>query len=199
MVTGARRDRPSMVGAVCVPPLIAGVVRVGVVRVGDVPNTSAPVPVSSVSAAARLADEGAPRNSATPAARPDTPVSIGKPVQLVKMPLNGVPRRGARRVGALLNTARPVPVSSVMVAARFADVGAARNAATSAARPETPVEIGRLTQLARLPDAGVPSAAAVSVGPFSTGAVSVLLISVCAVLVVAGDEIGRASCRERVS
>jgi hypothetical protein len=48
-----------------VPPITSGDVKL-VVNVGDVPNTSAPVPVSSVTAAARLADDGVPRNVRMP-------------------------------------------------------------------------------------------------------------------------------------
>lgn len=51
-----------------------GVPRAGVVRVGDVPNTSAPVPVSPVTADARFALEGVPRNVATPDPRDVIPV-----------------------------------------------------------------------------------------------------------------------------
>ena len=43
-----------------------GVPKFGVVKVGDVAKTAAPVPVSSVSAAARFAEVGVPRNVATP-------------------------------------------------------------------------------------------------------------------------------------
>jgi hypothetical protein len=49
-----------------VAPVIAGVAIVGLV-----PKTSAPVPVSSVTAAAKLADDGVAKKVATPAPRPD--------------------------------------------------------------------------------------------------------------------------------
>ena len=48
----------------------------GVTRVGVLANTSAPVPVSSVTAEARFAEDGVARNVATPVPRPDTPVLI---------------------------------------------------------------------------------------------------------------------------
>jgi hypothetical protein len=51
-----------------------GVPRAGVTSVGLLANTSAPVPVSSVTAAARLAEEGVPRNVATPAPSEVIPV-----------------------------------------------------------------------------------------------------------------------------
>ena len=72
--------------------------RDGVVSDGLVANTSDPLPVSSVTAAARLALDGVARNVATPVARPDTPVLTGKPVQLVSVPEVGVPRTGAVNV-----------------------------------------------------------------------------------------------------
>jgi hypothetical protein len=86
--------------------------RVGVVRVGDVANTKSPLPVSSVSAAAKLADDGVAKNVATLAAKPETPVEIGRPVQLVRVPEDGVPKAGVTSVGELANTKAPVPVSS---------------------------------------------------------------------------------------
>jgi hypothetical protein len=43
---------------------------VGVVKVGEVAKTKAPLPVSSVTADARLADDGVARNVATPVPRP---------------------------------------------------------------------------------------------------------------------------------
>jgi hypothetical protein len=55
--------------------------------------------VTPVRAAAKLVALGVPRNVATPVPRPDTPVEIGKPVALVKTPLDGVPRAGVTSVG----------------------------------------------------------------------------------------------------
>src|ERR1051325_9703536 len=63
----------------------------GDVIVGPVPNTAAPVPVSSVSADARFALEGVAKNVATLLPSPLTPVLIGNPVQLLNVPLDGVP------------------------------------------------------------------------------------------------------------
>ena len=78
---------------------IVGLVIVGVVSVADaivglVPNTSAPLPVSSVTAAFRLALDGVARNVATPVPRPLMPVATGRPVQLVNVPDCGVPSFG---------------------------------------------------------------------------------------------------------
>jgi len=53
---------------------------VGEAIVGDVPNTSAPLPVSPVTAEARFAELGVPKKVATFAPRPATPVEIGRPV-----------------------------------------------------------------------------------------------------------------------
>src|SRR5206468_3398783 len=82
-----------------VPPVIAGVAIVGLV-----PKTAAPVPVSSVRAASRFADDGVPRKVATPVPSPVTPVLIGKPVQLVSSPEAGVPSVGLLKVGLASTT-----------------------------------------------------------------------------------------------
>ena len=63
---------PSTVQLLNVPDV--GVPRTGVTRAGLVANTSAPVPVSSVTAAARFADDGVPRNVATPVPNDVIPV-----------------------------------------------------------------------------------------------------------------------------
>jgi hypothetical protein len=97
----------------------------GVTRVGVLANTSAPLPVSSVTADAKLAEEGVAKKVATLAARPETPVEIGKPVQFVRVPEFGVPKTGVTRVGVLANTKAPVPVSSEMIPANSEDVVAA--------------------------------------------------------------------------
>jgi hypothetical protein len=162
-----------------VTPLI-----VGVVIVGDVAKTLTPVPVLSVRAEERLAEEGVPKKVATPAPRPETPVEIGRPVTFVIVPEAGVPRAGVTRigltrvvpdpivgvlstalvrVGPLEKTRLPVPVSSVTMLARLADVGVVRNVLTPAAMPVT-LPTGRPVQLERLPDVGVPSAGVTKVG-----------------------------------
>jgi hypothetical protein len=92
---------------------------------GDVANTKAPLPVSSVTADAKFAEEGVAKNVATFAARPETPVEIGKPVQFVRVPEFGVPKTGVTRVGVLANTKAPVPVSSEITPANSEDVVAA--------------------------------------------------------------------------
>ena len=61
-----------------------GVPKLGVTSVGLVANTNEPEPVSSVTAEAKLALVGVPKNVATPVPRPLTPELIGKPVQLVQ-------------------------------------------------------------------------------------------------------------------
>ena len=78
------------VGRVNVPELTM-VDMFGVVRVGDVPNTNNPDPVSSVTAAAKLAEFGVAKNVAIPVPRPDIPVLTGNPVALVNVAELGVP------------------------------------------------------------------------------------------------------------
>jgi hypothetical protein len=57
-----------------VPTRAEGVPRAGVTNVGELANTSAPDPVSSLTAAARFALDGVPRNVATPEPRLVSPV-----------------------------------------------------------------------------------------------------------------------------
>lgn len=97
---------------------LLGVPRAGVTSVGDVANTAAPVPVSSVKAARRLALLGVAKKAATFVPRPEMPVETGRPVALVRTAALGVPRAGVTRVGDVLNTTSPVPVSSVNCPAR---------------------------------------------------------------------------------
>jgi len=136
----------------------------GVIRVGVLAKTTDPLPVSSVRHWAKLAEVGVARNVATLVPSPLTPVDIGSPVQLVSVPLVGVPRRGVTRVGEVAKTFAPVPVSSVSAAAKLAELGVARNAATPVPSPLTPVEIGRPVQLVSVPLEGVPRRGVTSVG-----------------------------------
>ena len=94
----------------------ATVPRTGVTRVGDVANTFKPVPVLSVNAVSKLADDGVPKNVATLAAKPDTPVEIGNPVAFVKiLPAATVPKTGDVKVGDVARTTvLPVPVTAVI-------------------------------------------------------------------------------------
>ena len=75
----------------------------GVTNVGVLANTFAPVPVSSVRAANKFALDGVVKNVATPVPKLDTPVAIGKPVQLVNVPLCGVPSTGVTKVELVNN------------------------------------------------------------------------------------------------
>lgn len=100
--------------------------KVGVVSDGDVAKTNAPEPVSSVTAAAKFDDEGVAKNVATLAAKPDTPVDIGKPVQFVSVPEDGVPKAGVTKVGDVAKTRFPEPVSSEITLANWDDVVAAK-------------------------------------------------------------------------
>jgi hypothetical protein len=63
-----------------------GAVKVGDAIVGLVPNTNAPVPVSFVTAAIKLAELGVAKNVATFAPKPLMPDATGNPVQLVNVP-----------------------------------------------------------------------------------------------------------------
>ena len=85
----------------------------GVTKVGVLANTAAPVPVSSVRTAAKFALDGVARNVATFAARPETPVAIGKPVQFVNVPEVGVPRIGVTMTMLVLVQALMFPLATV--------------------------------------------------------------------------------------
>lgn len=135
---------------------LAGVPSTGVTNVGDVANTSDPLPVSFVTAAAKLALVGVPRKVAMPAARPVTPVEIGNPVALVSTPAEGVPMSGVTKDGEVANTKDPDPVSLVTAEARFALVGVPRNVAIPVASPLTPVLIGNPVAFVNTPAEGVP-------------------------------------------
>lgn len=74
---------------------------------------------------------------------PVTPVASGSPVALVKTAALGVPNAGVIRVGEFAKTRLPLPVSSVIEAARFIDDGVTSHVATPdagviAPKPPTP-------------------------------------------------------------
>ena len=92
----------------------AGVPKAGVTKVGDVANTTAPDPVSSDTAVRRLAEDGVAKKVATPVPKPDTPVEIGKPVALVNVADDGVPKAGVTKAGLVARTTAPEPVEVVL-------------------------------------------------------------------------------------
>ena len=103
------------VAAEATPVPVGNPLMTGVASVGLVPNTAAPEPVSSVIAEARLALDGVPSHVAMPAPRPDTPVEIGRPVALVRVAEDGVPKAGVASDGEVAKTRLPVPVAPVEV------------------------------------------------------------------------------------
>jgi len=171
--------RPEAVPVMFVPTNALGVPKAGVTKVGEVANTAAPLPVSSVKAAAKFALLGVAKKVATPVPNPDTPVLIGKPVAFVKVPLVGVPRMGVTRVGDVANTKAPDPVSSVIAEAKLALEGVAKRVATPVPKPLTPVEIGRPVAFVKTAELGVPRAGVTSVGEFdnTTLVVPVLVVT----------------------
>lgn len=106
--------KPDAVPVMLVPTRAEGVPKAGVTKVGEVANTNEPEPVSSVTADAKLAEDGAPRNVATPEPSPSTPVLIGNPVPFVKTMAVGVPSAGVTNVGDVDSTTLPVPVDVVV-------------------------------------------------------------------------------------
>jgi len=106
---------PSAQFSVSVPLEIVGavfvsirLVIVAVVSVGDVAKTASPLPVSSVRHEARFAEDGVARKVPTFVPSPLTPVDIGSPVQLVSVPLEGVPRTGVTKVGEVSESVSPL-------------------------------------------------------------------------------------------
>jgi hypothetical protein len=153
-----------------------GVPNTGVTSVGEVANTNDPVPVSSVTAVARLAELGVPRKVDTPAPKPVIPPN-GRPVQFVSVPEDGVPNTGVTSVGEVANTNDPEPVSSVTAVARLAELGVPRKLDTPAPKPVIPPN-GKPVQLVSVPEDGVPNTGVTSVGVFSVGVFSVGVASV---------------------
>src|SRR5205814_7190360 len=125
-----------------------GVPSAGVTSVGLVANTAAPLPVSSVKAAAKFALDGVASHVATPVPSPVNPPTGN--VQFVKVPDCGVPRMGVTKVGEVANTAAPDPVSSVSAAARLALEGVPSHVATLVPNPVT-LASGRPVQFVRIP------------------------------------------------
>lgn len=167
-------------------PLV-GVPRIGVTRVGLVANTSAPVPVSSVTAEIKFALEGVARNVATPVPSPEIPVDTGRPVQFVKVPEVGVPRIGVTSVGDVANTSAPLPVSSLIAVRSSAEV------------PVSVLVVKLMDLFVSVSVVSRPTRVVVAVGRVSvpvfdivdmTGAVRVLFVRVCdAVRVTSVSEI----------
>lgn len=139
-------DTPEAIGSpvqlVSVPEV--GVPSIGVTKVGLVARAFAPDPVDVVTPVP-------PFNTGKV---PVTPVVMGRPVQLVKVPDVGVPRIGVTKVGLLDSTTLPVPVEVVTPVPPF----------NTGKVPVTPVVIGSPVQLVSVPEVGVPNAGVVRVG-----------------------------------
>ena len=91
-----------------------GVPKIGVTKVGVLANTSAPVPVSSVTAAAKLALDGVPRNVATPVPKEVMPVP---PLATAKVPASviapEVDEAGVSPVVPALNEVTPAEIAPI--------------------------------------------------------------------------------------
>jgi len=119
-------DTPVAIGSpvAFVKVALVGVPRIGVTNVGEVANTLAPLPVSSVKAAAKFAEVNEPKDVALPT-EVTAPVKLAfvvtlpavKPdaVPVIFVPTNadGVPKAGVTKVGEFDNTLLPVPVEVV--------------------------------------------------------------------------------------
>jgi hypothetical protein len=140
--------------------------RTGVVNVGEVENTARPVPVSSVNVALRLALLGVAKNVAIPVPNPLTPVATGKFVQLVKVPLVGVPSIGVTIVILVLVQALILPLATVPKAGATI-VGLVNNSALVTCFVVPPWTMGKTSVVA----------AAVATGRAEIAIVAMLVVS----------------------
>jgi hypothetical protein len=138
------------VALVSVP--LEGVPSAGVTKVGLLDSTTLPEPVEEVTPVPPLATGSVPV----------VPPSIGKPVALVSVPLEGVPSVGVTKVGLLDRTTLPVPVEAVTPVPPFA----------TGKVPVTPVDNGRPVTLVITPLEGVPSAGVTKVGDVKSALVA---------------------------
>lgn len=140
--------------------------RMGVTKVGALEKTNDPVPVSLVTAALKLALVGAAKNVATPVPNPLTPVAIGNPVQLVKVPLVGVPNTGVTITILVLVQALMLPLATVPKAGAT-NVELVNNSALVTCFVVPPWTIGKTSVVA----------AAVAAGKADIAMVAILVIS----------------------
>jgi len=138
-----------------------GTPQFGVTSTGLFEKTTLLVPVFVVRQENRFALEGVPKKVAIPAPSPETPVEIGKFVQLTNDPALGTPISGVTKSGLEAKTNAPTPVASVTAASRLALVGVSKKFETPAPMPVTP-PIGKPLQLTRLPPVGTPMFALLS-------------------------------------
>lgn len=117
------------------------------VNVGPAENTALPVPVSSVSAVMRFAEDGVASHVAMPVPRPEIPVETGRPVALVSVAEDGVPSAPSNVTNA---PAEPTFTASAV--------------ATPVPKPEIPVETGSPVALVRVTEVGVPRIGVTNVG-----------------------------------
>jgi hypothetical protein len=166
---------------------LCGVPNIGVTKVGEVAKTKDPDPVSSVTAAARLALDGVAKNVATPVPKPETPVLIGNPVVFVKTPLEGVPSAGVVKVGEVRVT--PENVVTVAPKATLVDPIVTVELVNAELPMLVNVFVDPLIDLfVRVSVVALPTKVSVLVGSVNvpvfvmvdiTGLVNVLLVSVC--------------------
>lgn len=151
---------PSTVQLLNVPDV--GVPRTGVTKAGLVANTSAPVPVSSVTAAAKFADEGVPRNVATPVPNDVIPVP---PFATGRVPFTSVVRSTVPAVIALVPFPFTTPVRVIAPVPPFATGRVPETSVVSDTVPAVKAAVP-------LPFT-TPVSVAAPVPPFATGSVPV--------------------------
>lgn len=151
----------------------------GVTSVGVVANTAEPVPVSSVKAVRKLALLGVAKKVAIPVPKPLTPVKTGSPVQLVKVPLVGVPNTGVTITILVLVQALMLPLATVPKAG-VTNVELVNNNALVTCFVVPPWTIGKTSVVA----------AAVAAGKSDIAMVAMLIISCVNVKPLTGSHNG---------
>ena len=174
MVGAAALTALKLLNAMLVP---VAAPRTGVTKVGVVANTAEPVPVSSVNAARRLVLLGVVKNVATPVPNPLTPVKIGKPVQLVNVPLVGVPSTGVVNTMLVLVQALMLPLATVP-SAGATSVALVNSNALVTCLVVPPCTIGKTS----------PTAAAVATGREVIAMVAMLVVSCVNVKTLTGGD-----------
>ena len=90
---------------------------------------------------------------------------------------------GVTNTGDVLNTTVPVPVSSVISAAKLALVGVLpKNVATPVPNPEIPVLTGKFVPLDKLTAEGVPKSGVINTGELENNKLPVPVSSVTALI-----------------
>ena len=155
----------------------------GETNVGVLANTNAPVPVSSVTALIKFELVGVAKNDTIPVPKPLTPVAIGKPVALVKVALDGVPKFGVTKFGLVDNTTFPDPVDVVTPVPPYATANVEPFQVPEVIVP-TPVKLELITVDFKVVPDNVPASAIIVISALPLNAVPLIFLAVANVVAV---------------